>query len=152
MRTFTSKEIAARIARTDDESKPAFERVSHWTREGLLKPYGDEHPGTGRKREYAEEEMKKARLLNALADFGVGIKTMKRVVQEVYNNRLLKDIITQGRPCLITLQKSPEGVYQSYIKTAEETVEDGRKVIRIRLWESESDCVLVINLTRLMRV
>ena len=90
MRTFSSKEIAARIARTDDELKPAVERVSHWTREGLLRPYGDEHPGTGRKREYAEDEMKKARLLNALADFGVGIKTMTRVVQEIDNNRLSK--------------------------------------------------------------
>jgi DNA-binding transcriptional MerR regulator len=51
-----------------------FDRVRHWTREGLLSPAGDKNPGTGRARLYDESAVRKARVLNSLTECGVTVR------------------------------------------------------------------------------
>jgi hypothetical protein len=82
----SAKEIAVRVARSDDNAQTVFERIRHWTREGLLTAFGEPNPGTGRKRQYAVSEVPKARLFNQLADFGVNLRVMKRLAEALDGN------------------------------------------------------------------
>jgi hypothetical protein len=53
-----------------------FDRVRHWTREGLLSPAGAKNPGTGRARLYDESAVRKARVLNSLTECGVTVRNL----------------------------------------------------------------------------
>jgi hypothetical protein len=44
------------------------DRVRNWTKEGLLKPVGDIHPGTGRKKQYSEKAAIRALILQTISD------------------------------------------------------------------------------------
>jgi hypothetical protein len=147
MRTFTAKDIAERIARSDDAVQPAFERIRHWTREGLLLPHGEENPGTGRKREYAESEVGKARLLNALANFGITIKTMK-VILAVFNREHIMETAPPGFAYILTVEKSPAGKDVPRISLM---VDEGADAIMVPLGRA-TNSVLFINLSSLMVV
>jgi DNA-binding transcriptional MerR regulator len=57
-------------------ARPMFERVRHWTREGLLSPAGEKNPGTGRARLYDESAVRKARVLNSLTECGVTVRNL----------------------------------------------------------------------------
>jgi DNA-binding transcriptional MerR regulator len=63
-----------------------FDRVRHWTREGLLSPAGEKNPGTGRARLYDESAVRKARVLNSLTDCGVTVRDL-RVVCSFLDNK-----------------------------------------------------------------
>jgi hypothetical protein len=82
----SAKEIAVRVARSEDDAQSVFERIRHWTREGLLTAFGEPNPGTGRKRQYEVREVPKARLFNELADFGVNLRVMKRLAETLDGN------------------------------------------------------------------
>jgi DNA-binding transcriptional MerR regulator len=56
--------------------RPMFERVRHWTREGLLSPAGEKNPGTGRARLYDESAFRKARVLNSLTECGLTVRNL----------------------------------------------------------------------------
>jgi DNA-binding transcriptional MerR regulator len=77
----TVREIADRIVRTPGVDKAALiERLRHWTREGLLTPIGDKHPGTGRQRQYNDSAVFDAAILNALADHGLQVGVQQTVL------------------------------------------------------------------------
>jgi hypothetical protein len=76
--SISAKQIAEKLAATPSELPSAMERVRHWTREGLLPVLGDRYPGTGRKRLYPGEALTTARILNALAEYGIGIGSTTR--------------------------------------------------------------------------
>jgi len=63
-----------------------FDRVRHWTREGLLSPAGDKNPGTGRARLYDESAVRKARALNSLTECGVTIRSL-HVISDFLDNK-----------------------------------------------------------------
>jgi DNA-binding transcriptional MerR regulator len=56
-----------------------FERVRHWTQEGLLSPAGEKNPGTGRARLYDESALRKARVLNSLTECGVTVRNLRLI-------------------------------------------------------------------------
>jgi DNA-binding transcriptional MerR regulator len=56
--------------------RPMFERVRHWTREGLLSPAGEKNPGTGRVRLYDESAFRKAKVLNSLTECGLTVRNL----------------------------------------------------------------------------
>ena len=58
------------------EQDRMFERMRHWTREGLLSPAGEKNPGTGRSRLYDESAFRKARVLNSLTECGVTVRNL----------------------------------------------------------------------------
>ena len=66
--------------------RPMFERVRHWTREGLLSPAGDKNPGTGRARLYDESAVRKARVLNSLTECGVTVRSLHVISNFLDNN------------------------------------------------------------------
>jgi DNA-binding transcriptional MerR regulator len=72
----TAREIAEKLVPPDGELQPAIERIHHWTREGLLEPLGKKNPGRGRVRLYSDDTVISARILTALADFGMGVGLM----------------------------------------------------------------------------
>jgi hypothetical protein len=66
--TLTAQDIARRIRRPNEELTAAVDRLRNWTKEGLIKPVGDLHPGTGRKKRYAAGAVTKAVVLQILSD------------------------------------------------------------------------------------
>jgi DNA-binding transcriptional MerR regulator len=60
--------------------QPLFERIRHWTREGLLAPAGEKNPGTGRARFYDETAFRKARVLNSLTECGFTVRHLRAVI------------------------------------------------------------------------
>src|SRR6478672_6445981 len=90
----TAKEIALKLTPWQGSKKPrmidaqrAIERVHHWTREGLLEPIGEKNPGRGRIRLYSDDAIFTARVLNELADFGVGVAVMRAALPHIRNAR-----------------------------------------------------------------
>lgn len=76
----TARELGETIVSPDRELQQAIERIHHWTREGLLTPIGEKNPGRGRVRFYSREAIVPARILNTLADFGLGVGLMTPAV------------------------------------------------------------------------
>jgi hypothetical protein len=68
MTTLTVRDIAQRVQRPGEELRTAVDRVRNWTKEGLLRPVGDIHPGTGRKKQYSEKAAIRAMILQAISD------------------------------------------------------------------------------------
>jgi DNA-binding transcriptional MerR regulator len=71
MTNFTVGELAAAILPPHEELAAVIDRVRNWTKEGLLRPAGKKHPGTGRHRLYGEDAIKDALVLAALTGLGV---------------------------------------------------------------------------------
>jgi len=69
-------ELAERIRRPGEDMPALIARLRNWTKEGLLTPDGDPHPGIGRSRLYPETAVADARALAVLADV-VGIPAVK---------------------------------------------------------------------------
>jgi DNA-binding transcriptional MerR regulator len=67
----TVRDIAERIRRSDEEIDRVVDRLRNWTKEGLLRPQGEQNPGTGRARTYSEEAVTDALILTALTDWGI---------------------------------------------------------------------------------
>jgi DNA-binding transcriptional MerR regulator len=68
--------IAGKLNAEAAAARPMFERVRHWTREGLLSPAGEKNPGTGRARLYDESAFRKARVLNSLTECGLTVRNL----------------------------------------------------------------------------
>ena len=102
----TAKEIAESIVGADGDLQPAIERVRHWTREGLLVPVGDRNPGTGRKRFYEDDALVSARVLNVLADFGIGVGVMRTALVLGHHAATeIADKRSQGIVCFLIIDK-----------------------------------------------
>lgn len=73
MPTVTAKDIAEKIKRPGEPMQVAVDRLRNWTREGLIKPTGEKHPGTGRAKRYPRRAIVEAVLLQILIDCtGIG--------------------------------------------------------------------------------
>jgi hypothetical protein len=146
VRTLSTRELAAQIATTEADVKAAFERVTYWTREGILTPYGEANPGTGRSRVYAEEEVKKARVFDILTAFGIGIKTLKTLTRTI--DYMLST--SQGREtsAVLVLEKVKAGDKMGV--QIVDTDKAGENLL-VPL-SKDSAGILVINLGRVWRV
>ena len=76
MRTYTVTEIAGLIARKGEKLDLIGDRIRNWTKDGLLEPLGEKHPGTGRSRSYPEKALIEALVLLELMDC-LGIQPVK---------------------------------------------------------------------------
>jgi hypothetical protein len=153
--SLTAKDIAQAIAGPDGNLQPVIERVRHWTREGLLVPLGDRNPGTGRKRSYDEDAIVSARIFNILADFGIGIPTMRRTVQHgTYVAKSIADKKARGLVCFLCIYKRANFVLPA--KLVREQTDPGIQVMFTTIREDDSprmhkaEAVLIINLTKLL--
>lgn len=63
----TVGEIAKKIQEPDEPLTSVINRLRSWTKEGVLKPLGDEAPGTGQKLRYPERAIVDAAILSRLA-------------------------------------------------------------------------------------
>jgi hypothetical protein len=68
MQTLTASEIAEKIRRPHENMRAAGDRIRNWTREGLLEPAGDKHPGTGKVRKYPQSALMEAAFLQVITD------------------------------------------------------------------------------------
>ena len=83
MQTLTVAEIAERIRRPHEDMRAAGDRIRNWTREGLLTPVGEKHPGTGKVRRYAADALIEAALLQVITDCtGVAAVAAGELLQE----------------------------------------------------------------------
>ena len=90
--------IVARLNAEAAAVQPLFERIRHWTREGLLSPAGEKNPGTGRARLYDEAAFRKARVLNSLTECGFTVRHLRAVIDflDIHSAEWLSN--TESRP------------------------------------------------------
>ena len=91
MTTLTVRDIAQRVQLPGEELRTAVDRVRNWTKEGLIKPVGDIHPGTGRKKRYPEKAAIRAMILQAIADATGG--------RAVYLASMIESVEARLRAC-----------------------------------------------------
>jgi hypothetical protein len=72
---FTARDVAEKIRRPGETLTTAVDRLRDWVKEGLIRPAGEPHPGTGRKRQYSRAEMIDAILLETLVE-AAGLKAV----------------------------------------------------------------------------
>jgi hypothetical protein len=72
----TVSELAEQVRRPGEDLPALIAKLRNWTKEGLLAPEGDPHPGIGRSRVYPETAVADARALAVLADV-IGIPAVK---------------------------------------------------------------------------
>ena len=89
--TLTAGDIAEIIQRPGEELTTAVDRVRNWAKEGLLKPVGDAHPGTGRKKQYPEKAAVRAMILQAISDATGG--------RAVYLAQMIESVEARLREC-----------------------------------------------------
>jgi hypothetical protein len=65
------REIADFVRRPHETTKTVIDRIRSWADYGILRPVGEKHPGTGKKRRYGPETIVDATLLTAITDLGL---------------------------------------------------------------------------------
>ena len=119
-------------------SKAALiQRVRHWTRERLILPLGERHPGTGRHRVYGDAAVQYALILGALADDWCADR---QAAGDHENGARGARAISQaagGRRSPLVIETYPWGPAQPYFHEGRYTT-DGR-----------AERTTVLNLTRL---
>jgi hypothetical protein len=65
------REIADQVRREHETTKTVIDRIRSWADYGILRPVGQKHPGTGKKRRYGPETIVDATLLTAITDLGL---------------------------------------------------------------------------------
>jgi DNA-binding transcriptional MerR regulator len=97
--------IAAKLNAELAAVQPLFERIRHWTREGLLTPAGEKNPGTGRTRLYDEAACRKATVLNSLTECGFTVRHLRAVIDflDVHSEEWLTKTAScpDDRVCLV---------------------------------------------------
>lgn len=93
--------IVAKLNAEAAAVQPLFERIRHWTREGLLSPAGEKNPGTGRARLYDESAFRKAKVLNSLTECGFTVRHLRSVIDflDIHSAEWLTK--TDDRVCLV---------------------------------------------------
>jgi hypothetical protein len=66
--SLSARDIAKHIQRPKEPLTAAVDRLRNWTKMGIIKPSGERHPGTGRKKRYSTAALLEAVLLQALTD------------------------------------------------------------------------------------
>jgi DNA-binding transcriptional MerR regulator len=152
----TAKDLAEKIADPDADLQPAIERVRHWTREGLLVPAGDRNPGTGRKRVYDDNAVVSARILNVLADFGIGLAVMRTAL--ILGQDAAKTIAgkkLQGVTCFLIIDKGDEIGPNPLARLFEQpditlVMPDNTQITLRDRPQMLAGAALIINLTRML--
>ncbi len=65
------REVADWVRRDHETTKTVIDRIRSWADYGILRPVGEKHPGTGKKRRYGADTIVDATLLTAITDLGL---------------------------------------------------------------------------------
>ena len=148
--TYTVREVAAIISGSNDPKviDRVVRQIRYWTTEGILKPVGDKHTGSGRSREYNSNEVKKSAVIAELIRHGISLSKLYSF--EEYLEELLSDLHLEDKEnfYLVHAEEFGEtGADMSIIGS------DDRNPLRILdRWDSDfmnyPTCI-IINLTKL---
>jgi hypothetical protein len=142
MTTLTVSDIAQRVQRPGEELRTAVDRVRNWTKEGLLKPIGDIHPGTGRKKQYSEKAAVRAMILQAISDATGG--------RAVYLAHMLEFVETElrrhrgQRDTIFAMSRKAGGGGKFHLSTW------NAKKFGQGILESQADIHIVLNPNRIL--
>jgi hypothetical protein len=107
MQTLTVSEIAEKIRRPHEDMRAAGDRIRNWTREGLLDPVGDKHPGTGKVRKYPQSALMEAAFLQVITDCtGVAAVAAGALLDEAKNIFALWKKDASLRDSMMVISKS----------------------------------------------
>jgi hypothetical protein len=125
VQTISVKDIALKILQPGETMESAVNRIKNWTREGLITPVGDRHPGTGRARQYPRKVLYEAALLQKLIDCtGIGAieagPLLKEVKKRADVTSLVSEIRGAGMPVLVICRSSGEGKWGIAVGQLEE--------------------------------
>jgi hypothetical protein len=113
----TAGEIARQVkpGASETERTALVDRIAHWTRERLLAPLGKQSPGTGRHRRYADAAVVDVMILDAMANAGVPIETMRFTIFLVRES--LRTGEWRAKPFL-EIDRFPGGQLAAYLTPA----------------------------------
>jgi DNA-binding transcriptional MerR regulator len=114
----TVSEIAQQVkpGASETERNVLVERIAHWTREHLIAPLGRQNPGTGRHRRYADAAVVDVMILDAMANMGVPIETMRFTIFQVRES--LRTGEWREKPFL-EIDRFPGGQLAAYLTPAD---------------------------------
>jgi hypothetical protein len=134
MSLMTVAAMADRAERKGDERTPFIERCRHWSRQGLLKPTGKAHPGTGKRKRYSDEEYENALILDELADFGLPIavqETVKLLARDA--RRDWREKIARGERIILEIAKLPDGSFFPHCHTGAAAMAGGQAISAVSI-------------------
>jgi DNA-binding transcriptional MerR regulator len=106
----TVSEMADRAAKRGADRTTFIERVRHWTRERLLKPLGQRHPGRGRHRAYSDSALEDALLLNAMTNLGIQIEIQRTALLLAHDAKKdWREKAKQGVDVFLEIDVMPDG-------------------------------------------
>lgn len=105
----TVSEIAERTGHGSDNR--FIERLHYWTRERLLMPLGKRHPGTGKRRLYADSAVHNVAILNAMMEAQVPVAKQREVMKVVREDleRRMRSGAKERPDLLLVIEKYPAG-------------------------------------------
>jgi hypothetical protein len=148
MATLTVRDIAVHIQRAGEPLTAAIDRLRNWTKMGLIKPSGEQNPGTGRKKHYTTVALLEAVLLQALTDtLGSSAVSLSPLVAQI--SKMVRRGVIVGFPArhlaeLLVLSKPP-GADALSISVVEP------KNLRRHISESGRTIHMVINISRIFK-
>jgi hypothetical protein len=154
-RTLTAGEIAERIRESDDEYlRVVFERLRHWTRSGLLKPTGEQNPGTGHHLRFPQRALADAAILTRLTKrYGLWAKKMPLFTSALLDQAAkqipkMADHIKNRRIAYLVCGTIDGKFLANVQEVAEPSVTNPEQRYRLMLSPLMDD-VILINLNRL---
>jgi hypothetical protein len=140
--TLTARDIARRIQRPGEKLQAAVDRVRNWTKEGIIGPIGDAHPGTGRKKKYSEAAARRAGILQALSDATGGAAVFLAHMIDDVERELQKSYGVKDRLFAISRKFGGGGKFEM---STWETKKFGQGIL-----ESTADIHIVLNPNRIL--
>jgi hypothetical protein len=141
MTILTVGDIAQKVQRPGEELQTAVDRVRNWTKEGLLKPVGDIHPGTGRKKQYSEKAAIRAMILQAISDATGGRAVYLAHMLEYVEAELRK---FRGQRDIIFVMSRKAGGGDRFLLSSYEATKLGEAILK-----SKADIHIVLNPNRI---
>jgi len=138
--TLTASDIAKHIQRPGEPLRTAVDRLRNWTDMGIIKPTGERHPGTGRKKRYSHEAGLKAVFLQVLTDAlgssAVSIApSLGRLAQEFKN-------VSKTGTHLVVINREPGRVESVSVMPADE--------LRAHILKSNQAVHIIIDLYQIL--
>jgi len=138
--TLTAQEIGQAIQKPSESLDAAIYRFINWSKMGLIKPHGEQHPGRGRHKRFTATNLLEALLMQTIIDaFGSSALSARQSVEAI-KKMISKPHFDSAKQALV-LSRGPGGISIARVKF------DG---IGKYILESELDAHMVLNLQNIL--
>jgi DNA-binding transcriptional MerR regulator len=128
----TVAEMAERAGVKPINRPPFVNKIRHWASTGLLKPVGEQRPGTGKPRLFNDAALEDALILNAMADYGIPIGVQETALILIRGAKKdWRSKIAQGERLVLEVAKLPDGQQVAHCYEGDARMAGGQAVSAI---------------------